>query len=69
MQKSNIVAVSVSPGISRVDTVSRLMNADWSMSGTSFSWLGVLLYENILTLKYRKTDFNLGICSSHPYYT
>jgi hypothetical protein len=43
MQKSNIVAVSVSPGISRLDTVSRLMNANWSLSGTTFSLFGVLL--------------------------
>ncbi|KAF9026991.1 hypothetical protein BDZ89DRAFT_1067167 [Hymenopellis radicata] len=34
-QKSNIVAVTVSPGISRVDTIAPLLNADW----TSFIWL------------------------------
>ncbi|KAJ6626638.1 hypothetical protein B0H10DRAFT_1997941 [Mycena sp. CBHHK59/15] len=41
-QKSNIVAVSVSPGISRVATVSPLFNADW-LSRTS-SVLGIILY-------------------------
>jgi hypothetical protein len=30
LQKSNIVAVSVSPGIGRVDTVSHILNADWT---------------------------------------
>ncbi|EKM81374.1 hypothetical protein AGABI1DRAFT_37986 [Agaricus bisporus var. burnettii JB137-S8] len=44
MQKSNLVAVSVSPGISRLDTVSRLLNADWKLSGSSFSWFGLFLY-------------------------
>lgn len=56
MQRSNIVAVSVSPGISRVDTVSRLLNADWSLVDAEdgrgeeggvverrFSWIGVVL--------------------------
>ena len=40
LQKSNIVAVSASPGIGRVDTVSYLLNADF-MSPTG-SYLGLL---------------------------
>jgi len=48
VQRSNIVAVCVSPGLSRVDTVSRMLNADWNLPDSSspertFSWLGVLL--------------------------
>ncbi|KAJ3568177.1 hypothetical protein NP233_g5888 [Leucocoprinus birnbaumii] len=56
MQRSNIVAVSVSPGLSRVDTISRMLNADWNLveSGDSverkFSWIGVLLYILLLPL-------------------
>ncbi|KAF5367028.1 hypothetical protein D9758_004014 [Tetrapyrgos nigripes] len=46
-QKSNIVAVTVSPGISRVDTVSRMLGADWAV-GSSFSVLGLLLYLSLL---------------------
>ncbi|KAK7454501.1 hypothetical protein VKT23_011255 [Stygiomarasmius scandens] len=46
-QKSNIVAVSVSPGMSRVDTVSRMLGADWTL-GSSFSVLGLLLYLSLL---------------------
>ncbi|EIN06399.1 hypothetical protein PUNSTDRAFT_89954 [Punctularia strigosozonata HHB-11173 SS5] len=42
-QRSNIVAVSVSPGISRSDTVSRILGADRD-SATTFSWLGLLIY-------------------------
>jgi len=42
IQKSNIVAVSVSPGIGRVDTISSLLNADL-MSPTG-SYLGLLVY-------------------------
>ncbi|KAF8916452.1 hypothetical protein CPB85DRAFT_285234 [Mucidula mucida] len=42
-QKSNIVAVTVSPGISRVDTIAPLLNADWT-SSYGWSWLGVLIY-------------------------
>ncbi|KAJ7763174.1 hypothetical protein DFH07DRAFT_917270 [Mycena maculata] len=41
-QKSNIVAVSVSPGISRVETVAPLLNADWVAPG--YSLLGIVLY-------------------------
>ena len=48
-QVSNIVAVSVSPGISRVDTISAMLNADWNTS-TSSSWLGILLYTLLLPL-------------------
>ena len=43
LQKSNIVAVSVSPGIGRVDTVSRFLNADWTGTEGKTSWLGVSL--------------------------
>ena len=35
VQKSNIVAVSVCPGISRVDTISALFNG-WTIRSTSF---------------------------------
>lgn len=41
-QKSNIVAVCVSPGISRVDTIAPLLNADWT-SPSGFAFTGVLL--------------------------
>ncbi|KIK03096.1 hypothetical protein K443DRAFT_5676 [Laccaria amethystina LaAM-08-1] len=41
VQKSNIVAVSVCPGISRVDTISALFNADWTIH---FTPLGIALY-------------------------
>ena len=43
LQKSNIVAVSVSPGIGRVDTVSRMLNADWTGTDRKTSWLGAFL--------------------------
>jgi len=42
VQKSNIVAVSVSPGIGRVDTISSLLNADL-MSPTG-SYLGLFMF-------------------------
>jgi len=42
MQKSNIVAVSVSPGFSRADTIAPLLRADRTAPGFS-SW-GLLLY-------------------------
>ncbi|KAG5636038.1 hypothetical protein H0H81_009311 [Sphagnurus paluster] len=42
-QKSNIVAVSVSPGISRTDTIAPLLNADWT-SPSGFSYSGIVLY-------------------------
>ncbi|KAE9390770.1 hypothetical protein BT96DRAFT_945882 [Gymnopus androsaceus JB14] len=48
-QKSNIVAITVSPGISRSDTMSRLLNADWT-STAGYSKMGVLLY--LLTLPF-----------------
>lgn len=35
VQKSNIVAVSVSPGVSRVDTMAPLLSADWASPGGS----------------------------------
>jgi hypothetical protein len=40
-QRSNIVAVSVSPGISRTDVVAPLLGADTSCGGVS--WLGMML--------------------------
>jgi hypothetical protein len=52
VQRSNIIAVSVSPGLSRVDTVSRMLNADWSLTENGdqeniverrFSWIGAFL--------------------------
>ncbi|KAI9465245.1 hypothetical protein BJY52DRAFT_1245987 [Lactarius psammicola] len=42
VQRSNIVAVSVSPGISRADVVASLFAADSSRG--SVSWLGIILY-------------------------
>ncbi|KAF9055932.1 hypothetical protein BJ165DRAFT_459711 [Panaeolus papilionaceus] len=42
-QKSNIVAVTVCPGFSRVDTVAPLLNADWA-SRHGCSKLGVFIY-------------------------
>jgi hypothetical protein len=42
-QRSNIIAVSVSPGISRVDTVAPFLNADWT-SPSRVSMIGVMLY-------------------------
>ncbi|KAG7448722.1 uncharacterized protein BT62DRAFT_946346 [Guyanagaster necrorhizus] len=42
-QKSNIVTVSVSPGISRVDTIAPLFHADWT-GKFGRSYLGVVLY-------------------------
>ncbi|KAJ6531410.1 hypothetical protein DFH09DRAFT_139775 [Mycena vulgaris] len=41
-QKSNIVAVTVSSGISRAESVASLLNADWV--APDFSPLGILLY-------------------------
>jgi hypothetical protein len=43
LQKSNIVSVSVSPGLSRVDTISSLLNADWNIR-SRFSYLGISMY-------------------------
>ncbi|KAJ3756819.1 hypothetical protein EV360DRAFT_95550 [Lentinula raphanica] len=48
-QKSNIVAVTVSPGISRADTIARILNADWT-SSSGYSTLGTLLYLLFLPL-------------------
>ncbi|KAH6918149.1 hypothetical protein BKA70DRAFT_1416163 [Coprinopsis sp. MPI-PUGE-AT-0042] len=48
LQRSNIVAVTVSPGISRVDTISQLLNADLSLvtggAGIGVTVKGVLVY-------------------------
>ncbi|RDB20573.1 putative oxidoreductase C19A8.06 [Hypsizygus marmoreus] len=43
VQKSNIVALSVSPGISRVDTIAPLLNADWT-SPSGYSLKGIFIY-------------------------
>jgi NAD(P)-dependent dehydrogenase (short-subunit alcohol dehydrogenase family) len=46
-QKSNITAVSVSPGISRSDTVARLLNANWTATTENLDYkssrLGIFL--------------------------
>lgn len=42
-QKSNIVSVSVSPGISRADTVAPLLNADWAVGDHAFSSFGIIM--------------------------
>jgi hypothetical protein len=41
LQQSNIVSISVSPGISRKDTVAQLLAADWT-DNMNFSYLGVV---------------------------
>ncbi|KIY53705.1 hypothetical protein FISHEDRAFT_68640 [Fistulina hepatica ATCC 64428] len=45
VQKSNVVAVSVSPGVSRLDTVAPLLNADWTRL---HSRAGIYLYLLLL---------------------
>ena len=42
VQRSNIVAVSVSPGISRTDVIAPLLAAD-SSRGSGVSWVGMIL--------------------------
>jgi len=42
VQRSNIVAASVSPGISRTDVIAPLLAADSSRGGVS--WMGMILY-------------------------
>lgn len=42
-QGSNIIAVSVSPGISRADTIAPLLNADWT-SPSGYGRAGVAMY-------------------------
>ncbi|KAJ2917686.1 hypothetical protein MD484_g2694, partial [Candolleomyces efflorescens] len=46
MQKSNIVAVSVSPGVSRMDTVAPIVNANWGLGFGEGkpSVIGIILY-------------------------
>ncbi|KAJ2932308.1 hypothetical protein H1R20_g4800, partial [Candolleomyces eurysporus] len=44
MQKSNIVAVSVSPGVSRMDTVAPMINANWGIGEGKPSVIGIILY-------------------------
>ena len=61
LQKSNIVAVSVSPGIGRVDTVSRILNVDWigAEKERKTSWLGISLYvKNSLSFFFILSKFN-----------
>jgi NAD(P)-dependent dehydrogenase (short-subunit alcohol dehydrogenase family) len=43
MQKSNIVAVSVSPGVSRMDTVAPMTNANWGIGEGKPSIIGIIL--------------------------
>lgn len=42
-QKSNIVAVSVSPGISRTDTIMPMLNADWTIANGTSSRVGLFM--------------------------
>ena len=56
LQKSNIVAISVSPGIGRVDTVSRFLSADWTGTERKVSWLGVFLYVGLFFDGYYYND-------------
>ncbi|KAF9073879.1 hypothetical protein BDP27DRAFT_1318308 [Rhodocollybia butyracea] len=62
-QKSNIVAVTVSPGISRADTVARLLNADWT-SPSGYSMLGVILYLLLLPLLHLFTKSSVAAVQS-----
>ncbi|PFH47364.1 hypothetical protein AMATHDRAFT_77243 [Amanita thiersii Skay4041] len=50
MQKSNIVSVSVCPGISRVDTMASMLNADWTltMGADTFGAFAYLLLQPFL---------------------
>ncbi|TFK68484.1 hypothetical protein BDN72DRAFT_841780 [Pluteus cervinus] len=43
-QRSNIVSVSVSPGISRTDTIAPLLNGDWTLGRSNRSSVGVIFY-------------------------
>ncbi len=54
LQKSNIVAVSVSPGIGRVDTVSSILNADF-MSPTG-SYIGLTMFVIYFMFRGIKTN-------------
>lgn len=43
VQRSNIISVSVSPGMSRMDTICSLLDADWTVP-SGYSRVGVFLY-------------------------
>ncbi|KAJ4471452.1 hypothetical protein J3R30DRAFT_1080303 [Lentinula aciculospora] len=62
-QRSNIVAITVSPGISRADTVARILNADWT-SATGYSWMGVILYLLVLPLLHLFTKSSVAAVQS-----
>ncbi|KAJ3980731.1 hypothetical protein F5890DRAFT_1419039 [Lentinula detonsa] len=62
-QKSNIVAVTVSPGISRADTVARILNADWT-SPAGYSKFGVILYLSFLPLLHLFTKSSVAAVQS-----
>jgi len=56
LQKSNITAVSVSTGIGRVDTISSLLNADWtSPYGSSYSGIALYLFLQPLLRLFTKS--------------
>ncbi|EDR07697.1 uncharacterized protein LACBIDRAFT_298117 [Laccaria bicolor S238N-H82] len=55
-QKSNIVAVSVCPGISRVDTVSALFNADWMIRSTPFGIALYIILQPILRIFFKSPE-------------
>ncbi|KAF5356462.1 hypothetical protein D9757_012467 [Collybiopsis confluens] len=61
-QKSNIIAVTVSPGISRADTIARMLNADWTLSG--YSKIGVILYIIILPILHLFTKSSVAAVQS-----
>lgn len=56
LQKSNIVAVSVSPGIGRVDTVSSILNADFMSSTGPYTGLAMFV-ASLCHSKYKLIDF------------
>ncbi|GAW10600.1 hypothetical protein LENED_012889 [Lentinula edodes] len=62
-QKSNIVAITVSPGISRADTVARILNADWT-STDGYSIMGVFLYLLALPLLHVCTKSSVAAVQS-----
>ncbi|KAJ3811350.1 hypothetical protein F5876DRAFT_64851 [Lentinula aff. lateritia] len=62
-QKSNIVAITVSPGISRADTVARILNADWT-STDGYSIMGVFLYLLALPLLHLCTKSSVAAVQS-----
>ncbi|KJA28517.1 hypothetical protein HYPSUDRAFT_129424 [Hypholoma sublateritium FD-334 SS-4] len=58
LQKSNIVAVSVSPGIGRVDTVSSILNADFLSPTGSYTGLTIYLLLQPLLRVFTKSPFS-----------